>query len=58
MGRRDAISAIFAYVILVFIFIAIFALVFGIRLVITGGDISCAFSPDPALCVAVKGVGQ
>lgn len=45
-----------AYVIVALIFIAIAAGVFLIRLWITGGDVSCAFSPDPALCTAVKSV--
>lgn len=58
MARRDAISAIFAYVIIVGLVILIFAVAFGIKLLVAGGDIGCAFSPDPALCVAVKGVGR
>lgn len=34
------------------------AVVFGIRFWIAGGDIGCVFSADPALCIAVKGVGK
>lgn len=44
------------YVIVALLFVAIAAAVFLIRLWITGGDVSCAFSPDPALCAAVKSV--
>jgi len=55
-GRKfDAMATMFAYVIAVLIFIAICAVVFGIRLFITGGDIGCAFAQDPALCIALKG---
>lgn len=45
-----------AYIIVTLIFVAIAAAVFLIRLWITGGDVSCVFSPDPALCTAVKSV--
>lgn len=45
-----------AYLVAVLIFAAMFVIVFVIRLWITGGDVSCVFSPDPALCAAVKSV--
>ena len=45
-----------AYVIVALIFVAIAVIVFLIRLWITGGDIGCVFSQDPALCVSVKGI--
>lgn len=56
--RFDAMVSVFAWVIVAFIFVAICAVVLGIRLVITGGDIGCAFAQDPALCIALKGVGR
>lgn len=55
MGRRDAISAVFAWVFIAAFVLALCAVTFGIRLAITGGDVGCAFATDPALCVAVKG---
>lgn len=45
-----------AYVIVTLIFVAIAVIVFLIRLWITGGDVGCVFSQDPALCVSVKGI--
>lgn len=58
-GRKlDAMATVFAYVIVALIALAICAVVFGIRLVITGGDVGCAFAQDPALCIALKGVGR
>lgn len=45
-------------VIVIGIILGILAVAFSIRLLITGGDVGCIFSQDPALCVAVKnGVG-
>jgi hypothetical protein len=38
----------------VLLVLAIIGGVFGIRLLIAGGDMGCVFSADPALCVAVK----
>ncbi|MFB8191248.1 hypothetical protein ACFC14_18175 [Microbacterium sp. NPDC055988] len=58
MGRRDAISAVFAWVFIVGFVIALCAVTFGIRLAITGGDVGCVFVTDPALCVVVKGADQ
>lgn len=49
-GRDDIILKVVAAL----IFLAIAAGVLGIRLAITGGDVGCAFSSGPALCVAVK----
>lgn len=40
------------------IVILVVAAVFGLRLWIAGGDWGCMFSPDPALCVAVKGIDR
>lgn len=38
--------------------VIVLAVGFGVRLLITGGDVGCVFSQDPSLCVAVKnGVG-
>lgn len=51
-------ATVFAWVIVAFIFLAIAVVVFGIRLGITGGDVGCAFAQDPALCIALKGVGR
>lgn len=49
-GRGDVLAKVlFALIVLV-----IFAAAIGARLVITGGDVGCAFSSDPALCFAVK----
>lgn len=45
MGRRDTISAIFAWVIIVGFAIVLCAVVFGIRLAITGGNLPSACPP-------------
>ncbi len=45
-----------AYAVVILIVLAIVALVFLIRLGITGGDMTCVFAQDPALCVAVKDI--
>ena len=55
LARGEAIAATLAW--LVFIML-ILGVVFGIRLLITGGDVGCTFSPDPALCAAVKDVNR
>ena len=37
--------------------VAVIAIVIGIRLFATGGDVTCAlFYSDPALCAAVKNI--
>ncbi|WP_372468906.1 hypothetical protein ACCO44_06005 [Microbacterium maritypicum] len=50
MGRRDAISAVFAWVFIVRFVISLCAVTFGIRLAITGGDVGSVFATDSALC--------
>lgn len=54
-ARRGVVwENVLAYAIVIAIFIALAAVVFFIRVAITGGDVGCAFAQDPALCVAVK----
>ncbi len=38
--------------------IVVLVIVVVVRLAITGGDVACLFSDDPALCAAVKGLGR
>lgn len=56
MAARSRIdfAGVLAWLVVAVIFVAIAAGVFSIRLAITGGDVGCTFSQDPALCVAVK----
>lgn len=57
--RRTAIWVnVVAVVVWVVFLAAILALAFGINLLITGGDLQCVFSTDPALCAAVKGTSR
>lgn len=54
-NRTDKTLGALAAVVLFLVFLAV---VVGIRLLQAGGDWPCAFSQDPPLCVAVKGVDR
>lgn len=51
--KRDWTDLLAKAIVVAFIIIVL-AVAFVIRLWITGGDLPCVFSPDPALCAAVK----
>lgn len=51
---KAALENVIVYAVVAIIALGIIGVVFGIRLAITGGDVGCVFSNDPALCVAVK----
>lgn len=45
-------------VVAILLIVAIAGAAFGVRSAVAGGDMGCLFAQDPALCVAVKGVGE
>ena len=53
--RKNALENLLVGAVTTIIFVAIAALVVGIRLALSGGDWACVFSEDPALCAVIQG---
>lgn len=58
MTAKSGDRSIWMHVLAVIFWIALIAVVFGIRLWIADGEVRCVFSEDPALCATVGEVGR